>query len=41
MDAVRGCLLRWTRPATASSLTLGAATDLVRSRSEFVAENAL
>ena len=41
MDVLRSRLLRWTRPATASSLILGAAADLVRSRSELVAENAL
>jgi hypothetical protein len=41
MDALRSRLLRWTRPATASSLILGAAADPVRSRSELVAENAL
>src|SRR5262249_47647399 len=41
MDALRGGLLRWTRPATTGSLVLGAAADLVRSRPELVAENAL
>ena len=41
IDAPRGWLLRRTRPATAGSLILGAAADLVRSRSELVAENAL
>ena len=35
------CAMRWARPATSTSLVLGAATDLVRSRSELVAENAL
>jgi hypothetical protein len=30
MDALRGHLLRWTRPSTASSLFLGAATDKER-----------
>jgi transposase InsO family protein len=41
IGALRSQLLRWTRPATAGSLVLGAAADLVRSRSELVAENAL
>jgi transposase InsO family protein len=41
IKALRGHLLRWTRPATAGSLLLGTAADLVRSRSELVAENAL
>jgi putative transposase len=41
MDALRGHLLRWTKPATASALVLGASADLVRSRSELIAENSL
>ena len=41
LDAVRGQLLRWTRPAATGSLVLGAAADLVRTRSELIAENAL
>ena len=41
VHAVRGRLLRRVRPATSRSLVLGAAADLVRSRSELVAENAL
>jgi putative transposase len=32
---------RWTRPATSSSLVLGTVADLVRSRPDLVAENAL
>ena len=39
--AVRRRLLRWSRPAASTSLVLGATTDLLRSRSELVAENAL
>jgi len=39
--ALRRRLLRWTGPAASGSLILGAAADLVRSRSELVAENAL
>jgi hypothetical protein len=38
---VRRHLLRLTRPATCGSPVLGCAADLVRSRSELVAENAL
>ncbi|HEY3082458.1 MAG TPA: integrase core domain-containing protein [Chloroflexota bacterium] len=41
ISLVRSHLLRCTRPATAGSLVIGAAADLVRSRSELVAENAL
>jgi putative transposase len=41
IDAVRRQLLRRTRPAASGSLVLGAAADLLRSRSELVAENAL
>jgi transposase InsO family protein len=33
-------LAGWVRPATASSLVLGAATDLARSKPELIAENA-
>lgn len=36
-EALRSRLLRWTRPATADSLILGTAADVVRSRSELVA----
>jgi hypothetical protein len=36
MDAIRGRLLGWTRPATADSLVLGAAADLVRCRPELI-----
>jgi transposase InsO family protein len=39
--ALERCAVRWTRPATSTSLVLGAAADLARSRSELVAENAL
>src|SRR6266508_2799185 len=39
--ALERCVVRWTRPSTSTSLVLGAAADLVRSRSELVAENAL
>jgi hypothetical protein len=39
--AIRRRLGRALRPATRSSLVLGAATDLVRSKPELVAENAL
>src|SRR5262245_57540398 len=38
---VRGHLLRLTRPATTTSQVLSVAADLVRSRSDLVAENAL
>ena len=42
---VAGAILRpaarWVRPATAGSVVLGAAVDLVRSKEELVAENAL
>jgi putative transposase len=41
IDAVRRQLLRQIRPATAGSLVIGAAADLLRSRSELVAENTL
>ena len=41
IHVVRGHLLRLTRPATTTSQVLGVAADLVRSRSELVAENAL
>jgi len=40
IDAARRQLLRETRPATTTSQVLGVAADLVRSRSELVAENA-
>jgi transposase InsO family protein len=40
IDAARRQLLRRTRPATTTSQVLGVAADLVRSRSELVAENA-
>jgi hypothetical protein len=39
--ALERCVVRLTRPAPSTSLVLGAAADLVRSRSELVAENAL
>jgi putative transposase len=39
--AFRRCLGNAVRPATNGSLVLGAATDLVRSKTELVAENAL
>ena len=38
--ALRDCLARWTRPTT-SSVVLGTAADLVRSKPELVADNAL
>ena len=41
VHALQRHLLRWIRPATSGSLVLGCAADLVRSRSELVAENAL
>src|SRR5262249_57982809 len=41
VHALQRHLLRWTTPATSGSLVLGCAADLVRSRSELVAENAL
>ncbi len=41
IDTLRRRLLGWARPATSGSLLLGAAADLVRSRSELVAEHAL
>src|SRR5262245_57515145 len=41
IGGLRRCLVRSTRPATSGSLILGAAADLVRSRSELLAENAL
>jgi putative transposase len=47
-DLVRACaraiqrrLLRWSTPAPSTSLVRGTTTDLLRSRSELVAENAL
>jgi hypothetical protein len=40
IDAARRQLLRRTRPARTTSQVLGVAADLVRSRSELVAENA-
>jgi transposase InsO family protein len=39
--ALQRHLRRWIRPASSESLVLGCAADLVRSRSELVAENAL
>jgi transposase InsO family protein len=39
--AVPRRLLRWSRPAASTSLVLGTTTDLLRSRSELIAENAL
>ena len=41
MRTREGRVVRWTRPATSTSLVLGAAADLVRSRSELVVETAL
>src|SRR5262245_3526371 len=38
--AIRRRLTSWLRPATASSVVLGAAVDLVRGKPELVAENA-
>jgi putative transposase len=40
LRAIRGRLARWTRPTT-SSVVLGTAADMVRSKPELVAENAL
>ena len=41
LRSTRRRLAAWTRPATSPALVLGAAADLVRSRSELIAENAL
>src|SRR5829696_5092693 len=41
MRALKRRVARWTRPAASTSLVLGTVTDLVRSRPELVAENAL
>jgi putative transposase len=41
IDAFRHRLLRLSRPTASTSLILGTTTDLLRSRSELVAENAL
>jgi len=40
-DAFRRRLLRLSRPTASPSLVLGTTTDLLRGRSELVAENAL
>jgi putative transposase len=40
-STIRCRVARWLRPAAASSLVLGAVADLVRSKPELVAENAL
>jgi transposase InsO family protein len=39
--ALERYVLRWTRPTTSTTLVLGTTADLLRSRSELVAENAL
>src|SRR5918994_2065248 len=41
LRATRRRLARWTRPATSRPLVLGATADLVRAKSELIAENAL
>jgi putative transposase len=41
IHALERCIVRWTRPAPPTSLVRGTVADLVRSRPDLVAENAL